>query len=145
MDWRTMSIERLREYSARKKALLLIPEQIEALEMNFENVKIATVDETAVKSGNAKKDDVMINNIAMREELKRNLEMAKKEVDIVEKGLAELTDEQQSVLLRFFISRTRGHVESLCEELTLEKSAVYKIKNEALKRFTMACYGVVEV
>ena len=145
MDWQKMSIDRLKDYSARKKSLLLIPEQIKALEMNFTNVKIATVDETAVKSGNAKKDDVLINNIVMREELKRSLDIAKKEVEITENALSELTDEQQIVLFRFFISRTRGHVESLCEELTLEKSAVYKIKDEALKRFTMACYGVVEV
>lgn len=146
MDWKKESIERLREYEARKKALVLIPEQIETLELNFTAIRAAAADETAVKGGGGNKgENALINNIAMREELKRNLDIAKKEVEITEKGLSELTEEQQTVLIRFFVCRSRGHVETLCEELCLEKSSVYKIKDEALKKFTMVCYGIVEV
>ena len=145
MDWQKMSIERLRDYRARKEALVIIPEQIEARELNFTAIRAATTDNTAVKGGGNKRDEALINNIAMREQLKMNLDIAKKEVEITERGLFELTEEQQTVLLRFFVNRSQKHVDALCDELALEKSSVYKLKDEALRSFTMACYGIVDL
>lgn len=145
MDWKKISIERLRDYKQKKESLLLLPEQIETLELNFTAIRAATADETSVKGSGNKRDDSLINNIVMREQLKMNLEIAKKEVEITERALSELTSEQQSVLLKFFINRSHGHIDALCDELCIEKSAVYKIKDEALRAFTLTCYGVVDL
>lgn len=145
MCWQQISIERLKDYKARKESLELIPEQIETLELNFTAIRAATMDESAVKGSGNKRDDALINNIAMREELKRNLEIAKREVKITESALSELTENEQIVLLKFFVNRSPKHVDILCEQLNMEKSSVYKIKDEALRRFTMACYGVVDL
>jgi hypothetical protein len=146
MNWQKISIERLREYEARKQAVESIPEQIKTLELNFTSIRASRTDGTPTRDGfGNKREEALVNNIAMRDELKTNLEIAKREVETTEKGLARLTDEQRKVLYRFYISRSHGHIEALCEELCLEKSRVYKIKDEALKQFTMSCYGVVEV
>ena len=146
MNWQKMSIQRLREYEGRVTSLTLIPEQIRALELSFSAIRSATTDGTPVKgsSGN-KREDALLDNIVMREELAANKEIAKREVDITEKGLAGLTEEQRKILHTFFVNRPRDHVGVLCEELCLERSRVYDLKDEALKRFTMACYGVVEI
>lgn len=146
MNWQKISIERLREYEARKQAAESIPEQIETLDMAFTSVRAATTDATAVRGGNGNaREDALINNIVMREELQRNLEIVKREIQTTEKGLAGLTKDQKRILHKFYISRTHGHVEDLCEELCIERSRVYTLKDEALKSFTMACYGVVEL
>lgn len=146
MNWKKISIERLREYEARKEALSLIPEQLEALELSFTAIRAATTDGTPVNGGGGnKREDALINNIAKREELKRSLEIAKRETEITEKGLELLTDEQKKILFLFYIHRTRNHVERLCEELCYEKSKIYELKDEALKIFTMSVCGVVEV
>ena len=134
MNWKKISIERLREYEARKEALSLIPEQLEALELSFTAIRAATTDGTPVNGGGGnKREDALINNIA------------KRETEITEKGLELLTDEQKKILFLFYIHRTRNHVERLCEELCYEKSKIYELKDEALKIFTMSVCGVVEV
>lgn len=146
MDWRKMSIERLRDYENRKRALELIPEQIETLEMNFTAIRSASSDSTPVKGGSGnKREDALINNIAKREELERNLGIAEAEVRITETALATLTDEERTVLYKFFINRPRRHIEELCEQLCYEKTRVYEIKDNALRKFTLSCYGIVEI
>lgn len=146
MNWQKMSIQRLREYEGRVTSLTLIPEQIKALELSFTAIRSATTDGTPVKGSNGnKREDALLDNIVMREELAANKEIAKREVDITEKGLAGLTEEQRKILYTFFVNRPRDHVGLLCEELCLERSRVYDLKDDALKRFTMACYGVVEI
>ena len=146
MDWKKISIERLREYEARKEALSLIPEQIETLELNFPALRSARTDATPVSGGMSnKREDMLINNIVMRDELAHNLEIAKREVSITEKGLEKLTEEQKEILTKFYINRSYGYIDTLCEQLHLEKSRIYTLKDEAVKKFTMACYGIVEV
>lgn len=145
MNWQKMSIERLREYENRKRALELILEQIETLKINFTSVKAARTDGTPVKEGGNKREDALINNIAKREELEKNLRIAENEVAITEKALATLTDEEKTVLEKFFINRPRRHIEELCELLCYEKTRVYEIKDNALRKFTMACYGVIDI
>lgn len=146
MDWQKVSIERLKEYEARKTALTLLPEQIATLESNYTAIRSAQTDATPIRgNGGNKREDALISNIVMRDELKQNLKIAKREISITEKGLAELTNEQKRILDGFYIRRYNGHVESLCVELHLEKSRIYALKDEALKKFTLACYGVVNI
>ena len=146
MNWQKVSIERLRAYEARLSSLTLIPEQIKALELGFTSIRSARADATAVRGGEGnKREEALIDNIVMREELANNLKIAEREIEITERGLAELTDEQRTILEMFYIDRPRGHIEKLCEELYLEKSRVYTLKEDALKKFTIACYGVADI
>lgn len=146
MNWKKIAIERLKDYEARKEACKRIPEQIATLEMRYTSIRSATTDATVVRMGNGnQREQALIENIVERNELKNNFKIAKREVEITKKGLEHLTDEQYKILDRFYISRTPGHVERLCEELCMEKSRVYELKDDALRRFTLACYGVVEV
>ena len=68
-----------------------------------------------------------------------------KEIGITEKGLAVLTEEEKTVLYKFFINRPRRHIEDLCESLNYEKTRIYEIKETALRKFTLSCYGIVEL
>ena len=147
MNWKKISIERLKAYEARQQSLILIPAQLETLEMSLTAIRSATTDSTPVTGGNGnKREESLLNNIIMREELKENLKIAEKEVEITERGLKHLTREQRRILEAFYIHKTsHGHVERLCDELYLERSRVYELKDDALKIFTIACYGIVEI
>jgi hypothetical protein len=145
MNWQKISIERLKDYEAKKTALNLIPEQIKTLELNLTSIRAARTDGTPVKEGGNKREDALINNIVTRQELERNLRIAEKEVKVTETALFQLSEEEREVLRKFFINRSRRHVEELCESLNYEKTRVYEIKERALKRFTMACYGIIEL
>lgn len=145
MNWQKMSIDRLKEYEARQSSLILIPEQIRTLEMNLSAIRAARTDGTPVKESGNKREDALINNIVKRQELEQNLKIAEREAEITAQGLAVLTAEERQVLYKFYISRPKNHVEKLCEELNFEKTRVYEIKDIALRKFTRAVYGVVEI
>ena len=145
-NWCIFAIQRLRDYESRKEAVDNLTEQIKVLEDNFTAIRSATTDSTPVQGGNEnKREQMLIHNIATREELQNNLEIAKHEIAITEKGLAALTETEKKILERFYINRSKGYVERLCDELFISKTELYRQKEDALKRFTMVCYGIVEL
>ena len=145
MNWQTFGVQRLKAYEARLKAVESIPERIKMLELEYGSIKAGIGDGMPKASGGNKAEDQLVGNIAKREELKNNLEIARREIELTEKGLSVLDDEERRVLYVFFINRPSRHVELLCDELHIEKTKLYNLKDEALKKFTMACYAVVEL
>lgn len=146
VNWCVFSIQRLKDYESKKDAVANLTEQIKLLEDRFASIRSATTDSTPVQGGNDnKREEMLIYNIATREELKNNLEIIQHEIDITEKGLAALTETELKILTRFYINRSKGYVERLCDELYISKTELYRQKEDALKRFTMVCYGIVEL
>ena len=146
MDWKPAAIQRLKDYEARKNAIQLIKEQLETLNMQFTSIRAAKTDGEPIKGGEGnRREDMLLSNIVLRDELKANYKIATREIEITEKGLAALTKEERRILELFYIARPYDHVSRLCEELSVEKSEVYRRKNTALDKFTIACYGVVKI
>lgn len=141
-DW---IIPRLRDLEQERAALKNIPERILVLEMAFDGLKAANTDGTVVSGGENHREEAMLANIAERDELKRNLEITRREVEQIVAALANLSQEERLVLERFYIHREQGHVERLCEELNMEKSQVYNIKNRALVRLARMLHGQVSL
>lgn len=145
MNWQKESIQRLRDYEARKQALANIEEERKACELRAHSIRAARTDGEPVKEGGNKREDALINNIVKRDELAVSLEIAEREVAVTESALRMLTEEEHRILYIFYINRPRGHVELLSDELCVEKSRVYELKDIALRKFTLACYGVVDI
>lgn len=145
MNWKFESIEKLKEYTARKNAIMSIPEEIKRLEEDAQRIRAASTDATPVQGGGSAREDMLLSNIVYREELQRRLSDALRWVDIVDAGLAVLSDEDKLVLDRFYIHPMRGNVERLRNELGLEdERSVYKRKDKALRRFTLSLYGTCD-
>lgn len=145
-NWCVFAIQRLRDYEDRLTAVENLTEQLETLEDKFTAIRAATTDSTPVQGGNEnKREQMLISNIATRDELQRNLDYVKSEIRITEKGLAVLSKAEKEILQRFYINRTKGCVQRLCDDLYISKTELYRQKDIALKKFTMACYGVVEL
>lgn len=146
MSWQTIAIQRLRRYETQKLALSTIPEQLSVLDSEFEGLRSATLDGTPVTGTNSNtREQMLVGNIAKREELKRNYKIAKDDSDITEKALAVLSEQEQRILYLFYVRRPPGHIQLLCNELFVEKTKLYMMKDEALVKFTRACSGVVEL
>ena len=145
MKWESVAIDRLRDYEKRKLAVENIPEQIAILEDKFIAIRAATTDGTPVQDSNNRREEMLIYNIARREELKQNYKLAVREVALTEKGLAALTSEEREILEGFYIYRTKNYVNRLCDELYVSKTELYRRKDAALRNFTVAIYGIVEL
>lgn len=140
----SIAINRLRDYSARKMALETIPEELKALELQYGAIRSATTDSEPVQGGTNRREDMLVGNIIKRDNLKRNFEIAKMETAITEKALAVLNKEEQRILELFYMNRQRGYIERLCSELFVEKTKLYDMKSEALRKFALATCGTVD-
>ena len=144
MNWKYESMEELREYEAKRTAVESIPEEI--LQIKAQMVKLGgSSSSTPVKGGGSQWEDKQINLIVKLDKLDTSLTLSKDWVAKVERGLAILNAEERLVLNRFYISPAKGNVDRLCGDLHLEKSAVYERRDKALRKYTLARYGCVEI
>ena len=144
MNWKREAIDKLKNYEAHRQALENIPREIKRLESAYTGLRSASTENAPVSGGGGTREDCVLSNIVLRDELKRRLKEARLWVAQVDKALAVLDDEERLVLDRFYIHRAKGAVEALCESLGLEKSAVYDRRDKALRHFTLALYGITE-
>ena len=144
MKWSDCAIQDLRKYKYLKASMESIPERLEALRCMFTSIKGAATDKDPVKGGSSRYEDNLIDIIVEKERLKYLYRANKTLLDLIERGLASLDKTERLVLDRFYIDRPKGHVEKLMEELYYEKSRVYEIKDQALYKFTIAMYGLIE-
>lgn len=144
MNWKREAIDKLKNYVAHQEALGNIPKEIKRLESAYAGIRSATTDGTPVSGGSNTQEDSMLSNIVHRDELKRRLKEAELWVSMVDKALSALSDEERLVLDRFYIHQAKGNVGELCEWLNVEQSTVYRKRDNALRRFTIALYGVTD-
>lgn len=144
MNWKREAIDKLKNYEAHQEALTNIPKEIKRLESAYAGIRSATTDGTPVSVGGNTREDSMLSNIVHRDELKRRLQDARLWVAQVDKALTILTDEERLVLEKLFIHPMKGTITSLSEQLDVDKTTVYKRRDSALRRFTIALYGAVE-
>ena len=141
MNWKSEAIDRLTRYPAMVQAIENIPKEITLLEHSIQ--KLRGCDPTMISSSKnpGPRDDVLIGNIMKRQELTDSYENAKIWVDTTEQALSVLNPEEKTVLTRMYITPEKGVVNNLCMDLGVEQSSVYRKRDQALYRFTMALYG----
>ena len=143
--WKFKAIDKLRDHTLKQAALINLPDEIRRLEIEAQSIKSATTDGDPVKDGGNGREDRLINNIVMREELKLMLSMARLSVDMVDRGLSPLDQDDKYILNEMYINKTSGSKERLMSKFSLaEESSLYKRTNKALLRFTIAMYGLTE-
>ena len=143
MNWKNEAIDRLRRYDAMKAAVVNMTEDLKELSESITSIKSAITDSVAVKKS-TEFNEKLLNDLAKREEMLAALRSAKGWLKVTNRALNVLKPEEKLVLYRMYISRERGALDRLCEELECEVSTVYRRRDDALRRFTMALYGYME-
>ena len=144
MNWKNEAIEKLEQYGARRQSLRSIPEEIALLESAAANIRGIACDSAHVKGIGSGREDMLLSNLMKREELNWVLEQTQRWVGLVESGLSVLSDEERSILEAFYIRGEKGAANRLAEELAMDVKTVYRKKDAALRRFTIALCGCVE-
>lgn len=145
MDWKREAVDKLRCYEAKRTSLSVTEQEIRRLDDAMTGIRSAVSDSTPVSGGSSTREDAMINVIAAKEELRMARRDAARWVRMVDAALAVLDDEERLVLDRFYIHRQKSAPSRLCEELGLQdERTVYRRKDRALRKFTLALYGSTE-
>lgn len=142
MNWKTEAVDKLRRFDAMRRSLVNIPEELRRLESVATEIRAAAMDASPVQGGGSRREDALLSNIVHRQELQRNLEQAQSWMRSARRGLEALNEQERMILLRFYICPEKGAIERLCAELGMEKSSLYRHREQALKKFTIALYGV---
>ncbi len=144
MKWKNEAMDKLRNYHIMRQAFLNLPEEISRLEQESRKLRSVAPDVTPVKNGSSKQQEALLNNLVQREELARALGQVTRWLNVCERGLKALTEEERLILQRLYLNPERGGLQRLCDELDVEQSTIYRRRDEALHRFTVALYGFTE-
>lgn len=144
MIWKHEAIDKLKQYEAKKLALKNIPIEIRQLELDIQSIRSADPDSSPVRGSGTGREDGLLNNIARRNELQTSLQQTALWIDAVDRAISSLSQEEYLILERFFIHQERKAADSLSSDLQVDIKTVYRRKDEALRKFTTALYGVAE-
>lgn len=140
LDW---LIPKLTTLPEKQIALKEIAESIRTLELSCEALQASGVEPARISKRPTKAEEAYLDNLCEREQLQKNLEITRREVDQMERMLALLADDERLVLDRFYINRQKNHLRLLCEELACEEAQVYEIKSRAAIKLARMLFGNV--
>ena len=143
MDWKQLSIDRLKLYQSNVRAADRMREEIERLKAAFESIRSCAADMDAPRNGSSGRHDWALDNIARRVELDGRLKAVQGWVDITARALDGLPDDARRVLQVLYQEPRRNGIDQLCEELGLEKSMVYRRRDAAVRAFAAEMYGEI--
>ncbi len=135
----------MRRYPHLVSSIPNMQERIDILSDKFRSIKSARADATPVSGGTSTAEDGWINNLVERDRLAENIRVVRRLIELINKGLGALDEREYRVLELFYINRQPNHVERLMDELGYEKSHVYRIRDQALYKFTIGMYGLTEL
>jgi hypothetical protein len=144
MNWIKEAEKELQNYKNTKTQIRSIPELIRNVDIEIASIKSTRVDSIPVSGGTNAREDWLIDKLMRKEELEMKKKIAEKHMDLVERGLNALDASERRVLELFYIDRPKDYIDRLCDELGYEQSNLYYHKNIALRKFTLAIYGVVD-
>ena len=144
MKWKNEAMEKLRRYDLMRQALRNIPAEIARLQVDACTLRGAATDGVSVKGGGSRREEALINNLVERQELERTLKQVKRWLATADRGLLALAEDERLVLQRLYLYPEKGAIERLCGELGVEQSTIYRKRDQALERFTLAMYGFGE-
>ena len=144
MNWKREAECDLKNYTSRLTAIENLISRIRVLEEKYTSLRGISMD-TPVMGGASHQEDSMINNIVEREKLRNNLKTVRMLVKLTEKGLSGLDERQRDILNSFYVDRGGNYVDALCNKYHIEKSRLYQLKDEALYKFTITMYGIIDL
>lgn len=143
MNWKNEAADKLDRYEAMRASLVNLPEELRRLEQEAEGLRAVDTEKLhVVTSGSS--NDRLLNNLVRRQELQQILEQTQSWVRSMDRALGVLEPNERLLLERMYIQPGKGGVQWLCRELDCEVSSVYRRRDKALHKFTLALYGTVE-
>lgn len=142
MKWKEEILERLERYPLMEKATKTIPLELQRLEAEAEAMGSMDLTRTAGRSAK-KREDWLLNNLAMRQRLQWSLEDAVSWLGVTNMAIGSLPREEQWVLENMYI-RKLADMEAVQSYLRVERSTAYRRRDLALEHFALALFGGLE-
>ena len=126
-------LQQLKEYSQRRKVQPVLKEQIDRLKKRA----VLRKSEGAIESERQAQE--RMRSIKRLEEAYRFNRRRQKSMDIC---LNTLEHREKTVLWYFYIDRPSDYIDRLADELGIERSQIYRVKDRALKNLGKVYFGL---
>ena len=90
-------------------------------------------------------EDFIIGNISERERLGILYKMNKKMYGIIKRGLSGLPEDERRILEICYIEPRKNGAENAMEALSIERAEFYRLRERALRNFTVNMFGICEM
>ncbi len=134
----------LRNYIKMENVIKHNTEMIYVIDQDMIALRSVKLDGSPVSGGTSTREDWLIDKISKKDKLELMINIAKKQLELIERGLLTLTEEEQKILRYFYVDRPKDYIDRLCDELGYEQSSLYYHKDIALRKYTLAVYGVID-
>lgn len=140
MNWKQEAVDKLKRLSHMDTACRTIPMELQRLRAERFRLK-SSLSSVGVATSGSRREDHLLNNLVLRQELQTTLARSRQWLQVVNLALQQLTRQERQLLERLYIHTEQGGVERLCKELDIEKSTLYRRRDQALLNFTRLLYG----
>lgn len=138
MDWKICAAEDLRRYRHMKLGLKGTKERLRTIRLSARSLR-NSLHRTYLKT-----DTEYVNMIVESERLNANIKLCQNLIALIERGLASLTDEERAVLEEFYMTPGSPNIIELKVRFGYETRSIYRLRDTALEKFTLAMYGISE-
>lgn len=145
MDWKREAKNELRELPMMRAALQSIPDRLEMIEAQKTSLGSSSSDRTPVQGGGGSHEDRLLSLIVEGERLKVNMDVNRIRVQMIERGLSALTAQDRMIIDTFASHRPSEAVDILSDRLYLERTRIYQLWEQALRRYTISEFGLTEL
>ena len=135
MDWKICAADDLRRYKQMKIGVLNSKDRIRLISATAASPK------SSLDKDNPARNSDLINAIVEKERLRSNIKSAEKLLSIIERGLNSLNEEDRKILEKFYMSDSPSKIAFLSDEFGYEPRSLYRKRERALAKFTLAMYG----
>lgn len=143
MNRQKAAVEDLRQYLPRRESLVNIAGRIKDLQSEYNEVKMACGN-AKLRKGDESAENLLLDNIVESQRLRHSLSAVRRLVTLTERGLSGLDRRERMVLEGFYATPAPGHAERLMDEIGCPRARLFRMKDEALYRFTVLTYGVCD-
>ena len=141
MNWKEEAIDKLRRYPVMVSAVQTIPRELERLEMEARALQSGAAGKGPGRNLRAQENRLM-DNLVRRQELLRLQDNAESWVAVTGQGLSGLNEQEQKLLRLLYVEG--ANVQQVCMAMGVERSSLYRQRDAALKKLTLAMYGALE-
>ena len=138
MDYREHAIEALLKYASDLTAVKLIAEKLQDIETRMISVGGGT---TPNRGGGNKTEEKWLNLLANAADEELRLKEVKKRIKRVETALKALSTDDARILKLIYVEERR--MEQVASAMHTSRATAYRMRDDALIRFTRSLYGAV--
>ena len=139
VDWKYWLKRNLTRLEAKVESLEAMETELQEIDAILTGIGSSTKDVPPVSGGVTSREDMYINLISRKEEIKLARKVTEMEINTMTTGLSQLSESDRFLIESMYVKRRP--VDVICRELHMERSTLYERVNRAMATLAVYCYG----